>query len=971
MILASLGFGRLKKSVPLPINLFVSTRRLKKKSVNTEPDFKEIKRRFFTLNKERLRRTLAGLKDSQGDFLELLPLFFHVNHPMLPGYVSKDTAAGLPEYSPTQKTLRIARRISKSFTYKKRAYRKYPIHAIYLMGSTGTIAYSDKSDFDIWVCHDSEIKKDQLKALQAKVRGVEEWAHSQGIDANLFLVDAERFKKGEHDQLSGESSGSAIHYLLLEEFYRTSVLLAGRYPVWWLVPPGQEAQYEEIVADIKRKRYLHSKEHIDFGGLGHVFAEEFYGATLWLLYKGINSPYKSVLKILLMEAYASEYPQIDLLGMRFKKAVYEGEDSADKLDPYLMMLNKVEEYLKSRGEKERCELVRRSFYFKVNEKLSNTEGSGRSNWRRELISELVNSWGWTHMTMLALDSRNDWKIRRVIEERKALISEFTLSYRFLSDFARSRADSNNLIKPADLNVLGRKLYAAFERKAGKVEIVYKGITQDLFETHLSFHNHATEDGLDHWLVFSGVVPEEEAAITPPLKRAHCLMELVTWCFFNKMLNSRTVLSIYAEGGDLTEKELNFVIRTMEQLFGDDDLYQSTIQDYRQPARIIAVGSFINVGLDPFSVRTKRGEHLTTNRTDALRYGGQLENLALSIDQIIINSWQEVLTTRYVGIEGLLKCLREYILWSPPSLGKRPPKICAHSYSSYRGGAISRRIEEMFEDVISCYYDGGHSKETRYVLGIEWEYYVLHMKDDTLMYDRAGSIDELVDYLSMAQPVFRPVIFDGQTLSDSVLPAIFEYNLPNIVQCFYAIEGQEVTLYILDEKGSLFQQRQAYFDTSTLVSHLNQFLGSIHNRMKFFIQKGSAEAPLKDVRYYRIDKNQYGEYRIVGHTSNRLFAAPTYLNLQVIADRVDGQITFTLYCEGSEFSSLEFGDLLFDTVGHYIMLRRQSGEKYPIYISDIDLSKELLGSDAHSVQTVHYLKYKIMIEDKLNESCSGL
>ncbi|MDH5572111.1 MAG: class I adenylate cyclase, partial [Gammaproteobacteria bacterium] len=401
---------------------------------NAEPDFKTLKQRFLKLNQSRLRRVKDDLRPSQQDFIELLPLLFHVNHPILPGYVSKSTPVGVPEFLPDKDTLDAAKRFSKSFSWKRRAYRKFEIHALYLMGSTGTIAYSDKSDFDIWVCHDSSLSGKQLEELQEKTRAIENWAASMGVEANLFLVDAERFKRGEHGHLSSESSGSALHYLLLEEFYRTSVLLAGRYPIWWLVPPEQEHNYDAVVEDIKLKRYLHSREHIDFGGLAHISADEFYGATLWLLYKGINSPYKSILKILLMEAYASEYPHIDLLGLRFKKAVYDGEDDINILDPYLMMMDKVEEYLVQYNQDNRLDLARRSFYFKVDEPLSHDNNQKRNSWRRELMSGLTHQWGWSSGYIMKLDAQDEWNINSVIEERQILIREFTGSYRFLSLF---------------------------------------------------------------------------------------------------------------------------------------------------------------------------------------------------------------------------------------------------------------------------------------------------------------------------------------------------------------------------------------------------------------------------------------------------------------------------------------------------------------------------------------------------------
>ncbi|XPE60849.1 class I adenylate cyclase [Shigella flexneri] len=43
------------------------------------------------------------------------------------------------------------------------------------------------------------------------------------------------------------------------------------------------------------------------GGLSSLSAEEYFGASLWQLYKSIDSPYKAVIKTLLLEAYSWEY----------------------------------------------------------------------------------------------------------------------------------------------------------------------------------------------------------------------------------------------------------------------------------------------------------------------------------------------------------------------------------------------------------------------------------------------------------------------------------------------------------------------------------------------------------------------------------------------------------------------------------------------------------------------------------------
>lgn len=924
-------------------------------------DFKEIKQRFLDLNKARLKRTLTELRQRQREFVDLLPLLYHTNHPMLPGYVSKSTPTGIPDYSPSNTTLNLSKKLSKSFEYKKRAYRRYHIQALYMMGSTGTIAYSNKSDLDIWVCYDSALKKEQIKSLQQKSQAIEQWAQAMDIDAHIFLVDPKEFREGKHDALNTESSGTALHYLLLEEFYRTSLLLAGRYPIWWLVPPEQEQNYDEFVRNIKTKRFIHGRDNIDFGGLSQIPAEEFYGATLWLLYKGINSPYKSVLKTSLMEAYASEYPNIDILGLRFKRAIYNGENELNKLDPYLMMLHKVEEYLNKNKQTDRLELVRRSFYFKVNEKLSEEANKGQ-NWRRDLLVELTSAWRWSASQLFLLDSKDNWKIQRVIEERNVLMNELTHSYRFLSEFARQYSASN-LIDPKDLNLLGRKLYAAFERKAGKIDIIYRGITHDLNETHLSIHQLQGADQSLFWVVFNGIVNEDDAIHFPPLKRAYSLLELLAWCYFNKIVTVNTTTAIYANDSNLTEKEIKSITAAMFSTFQHDILGTNNIEDLRKPATIKRVLTVVNTGRDPFIRHTRRGEHLTSDQTDSLRYGGRLENLTNSIDQIIVTSWHETLTFRYSGIEGLFQCLHDYIKWMPPSMGVRPPSINAVSYSCYRGDAIAARSEKLFQTVLDCFYNPRNPLGTYFVLAIEWDYYVLHMQDDSLRYKNVGSLENLKTHLSIPSSNYQHVVFDTETLHDDVLPLLYLLNRPDIIQVYFQINDQHVNTYILDEKGSLFVHATEFYDATLLVNQYEKFFESISNRMLFLHDENTHNQKPVQHKFYYVQKNNRAEWKILKHR-NTPFKSKQYLDLQVIGDKVGDELMFKVYCEGIEYSSLEHGEKLYQHIANHILKKRGARKNYPIYITDIDLSHSLTGGESTQIQTIHYLNYKKYFENKL-------
>jgi len=942
-----------------------------KKSENY--DFAEIKQRFLNINNARLKRIDADLRVSQRDFLSLLPLLFHVNHPMLPGYISKETPMGIPAYIPSQDTLHLAQRISRSFEFKKKAYREFNITAIYLMGSSGTIAYNDKSDFDIWICHNESLDADLVAELEGKTQAIQDWAQKLGVEANIYLVNPKKLRKGELGFLTNESSGSALDSLLLEEFYRTSVLLHGRYPLWWLVPPENEYQYEEYVDNLKEKRFIHSKEHIDFGGLRTIEASEFYGATLWLLYKGINAPYKSILKILLMQSYASEFPQVDMLGMHFKKSVYDGEDDLDLLDPYIMMLNKVEDFLKNAGDEERLMLARRSFYFKVDEMMSEHRNIDEQNWRQKVLTILIKRWGWSEMDIAVLDQKNEWKINQVVIERNSLISEFKNSYRFLSSFARGHVESKNLIRQSDLNVLGRKIYAAFERKAGKVELVYRGITNQLFESHLSLHKLYSDNGTSFWVAFNGVVPASDIAITTPLKRSLSLVELLCWCYFNKIIDQKTIVGLYSNDTDLTEKEVKLLIENLDKYFSESLLEESSSEDYRQPANILANTTYINVGIDPLLIDSKDGSHISSERSDAFKYGSKHSNLTVTIDQVLLTSWQEVLIFSYRGVAGLMECLKEYMQWAPPSKGRRPPSINASSFSSYRGISISKRVEQLFNAVYECFYSTKDASAIRFVLGVEWGYYILSLADDHLRYDKIDSQEGLIKYLSVPQESYSQFIFDSETLENHVLPVIYSENKSGCVQCFYEIKKEGADIYVLDEKGTLSYQEDIFYDVSTLMRHYSRFFESIHDRIRFVSQQSSQDTAIQidEVKFYMIRRDRNGEKVLSEQTINKYMRTSQYVSLQVIVDLVDEKPIFTLFYENEEFSSLQYGSRIYLEVVRKVLQNRTSDEIYDIYVTDIDLSPAILNMGVNSVQSSRYLYFKRLIEENLKKAALQL
>ncbi|HEY5603890.1 MAG TPA: class I adenylate cyclase [Gammaproteobacteria bacterium] len=930
-----------------------------------ETDLKAFKNRFLEINRQRLQRTQDSLKWKQRNFLNLLPLFFHVNHKQLPGYVSGETPAGIALYTPDKTSIEAAKNFSNDFVYKEAALAKRDIHSLFIMGSVGTIAQSEKSDFDIWLCYNPALDANQLTELRVKCDYIEVWAESIGLEVHFFPMDAEKFRKGEAHQLSSESSGTTQHHLLLEEFYRTSILLAGRFPIWWLVPPDQEKNYDEFAHHLVHNRFVDQDDVIDFGGLSKVPVEEFFGAGLWQVYKGIDSPYKAVLKILLMETYASSYPNCELLSHHFKQKVYDGLIDLNALDPYCILIRRLEDYLIRRDEKERLELVRRCFYFKVNVPLSSPEKS-KDDWQRDCLRELTASWNWSPEYIAELDKRDEWKIHRVLQERKVLVEDLTQSYLFLSTFARNYAGLSR-ISQKDLNALGRKLYAAFEKKPGKIELVNRGVSANIVERKLTLQQSIAKSGAESWLLLNEVsnTTTNRAELTA-IKRGSSAVELLTWCHFNKLVNPGTIIALDTKGGSLKVEEVRNILDALERRFAGGHLPETSIDNLEKSPVVINACLFINAGTDPLRGNSRRANYIADDEGDILNPVGATTNLALTFDLVIVTSWQEILTYRYSGADGLLDCLCQLLRWNLRNKKEQRGNFAAYNFSFAQGQQMVRRMEQLVADVFNAYFHNNTFQDVRYILEAQQSFFVINHEGDNFYYLRADTEREFFNKLSDPKAGVNKFVVDQHAFKRTIVAQVFARNKPGKIQLFYEVAGPLASIYVLDEQGAAFHQKLPFHEDLALINQYMAFFDTVLNRQAMAHNDKYYAGMLDNIEFYRAKRLPDSGCEFVPQQSSYEKNKRSYFHVQVVGSIIDQKTVFTMYTEDKEYSSLDYGINLFREVAKYVLRRRPSGERYPIYITDLDLAPALLGERASShFQIIEYLNYKKRIEEKLN------
>ncbi|HBV0723576.1 TPA: class I adenylate cyclase [Serratia marcescens] len=821
-----------------------------------------LKQRLDAINQLRVDRALAAMKPAFQRVYSLLPTLLHHHHPLMPGYLNGNVPHGICLYTPDEIQQDYLNDLEDKWgsPFDKPASGELPITGVYSMGSTSSIGQSCSSDLDIWVCHQSWLDNEERTRLQQKCSLLEKWAASMGVEVSFFLIDENRFRHNESGSLGGEDCGSTQHILLLDEFYRTAVRLAGKRILWNMVPGEEEAHYDEYVLSLYAQGALTPNEWLDLGGLSSLSAEEYFGASLWQLYKSIDSPYKAVLKTLLLEAYSWEYPNTQLLATDIKHRLHQGEIVSFGLDAYCMMLERVTRYLTDINDTTRLDLARRCFYLKVCEKLSLAKAC--VGWRREILSQLVSEWGWSEERLAMLDNRANWKIERVREAHNELLDAMMQSYRNLIRFARR----NNLsvsASPQDIGVLTRKLYAAFEALPGKVTLVNPQISPDLSENDLTFiHVPVGRANRTGWYLYNQAPAMDSIVSHQPLEYNRYLNKLVAWAYFNGLLTPQTRLHI--KSGNLCDTaKLQELVADVSHHF-PLRLPAPTPKALYSPCEIRHLAIIVNLENDPTAAFRNQVVHFDFRKLDVFSFGQQQQCLVGSIDLLYRNSWNEVRTLHFSGEQSVLEALKT-ILGKMHQDAAPPESVEVFCYSQHLRGLIRTRIQQLVSECIelrlsSTRLEPGRFKAVR-VAGQTWGLFFERLSVSVQKLENAVEF-----YGAISNNKLHGLSIKVETDQVHLPPVVDGFASEGIIQFFFedTSDDKGFNIYILDESNRVEVYHHCEGSKEELVRDVSRFYSSSHDRFTY----GSSFINFNLPQFYQIVQLD-GRTQVIPFRSNVL------------------------------------------------------------------------------------------------------
>lgn len=616
---------------------------------------------FLNQNKFSLLTAMDVFKPKQADLFEIVPLLIHENL-TFPSYKDDSLPAprGIANYRPCCETCTTASLYLGSDEIVRRFCETPHVESLFTMGSTGTIAQTRDSDIDYWVCvrgHDRETMEG--KRFQQKLTLIEQWAFDEfKAEIHFFIVDIDRARNDDFGDSTGESSGSAQGLILKEEFYRTMIHVAGKLPFWCTLPVGISRAYYDLLLSRVSINPVTSR-FVDFGEINVIPPKEYFGASIWQLFKLLKSPFKSVIKMALLEKFMHAKGSRQLLCNRFKEQWMNPGLflPLGKIDPYYTLLESLMEFYEQEDNPGAARLVQQCFFLKVAIDRDLDPNETLFGLRSFFVNWCMEKWCWTRSMVVESGNFRQWQYSK-IARLSHQIQQYMVKTYIQVNQAMSNGQSSS-ITPEDRTIIGRKLFVEFSRQPGKINRTLLVSRSDRLFAKLTLIFAAQTGSTGRWELVNHPTRsnhDEDGAIT----QGETIEEIAAWLVHNQLFSPSTIINLYPNPTPVSSDDIQRFFQALYLFFDNDNSQNIPSINLLSTARVVAVFICLNLCVP----RGKKRVH--------------------EFSAIYFNSWGEMFCLNISSEQGFLN--EEEILKKIKAeleLEQLPPRVVFHYPRGFR------------------------------------------------------------------------------------------------------------------------------------------------------------------------------------------------------------------------------------------------------------------------------------------------
>ena len=796
-------------------------------------NYKKIFIKYNDIKKNKLYESISS--PELLNLLEFIPFLFTVNLSEFPGFVEgENIPGGIYNYTPSQKAVSYLRTNHPSFVFTKVRAAEQFIQMFALIGSTGTIAFTAESDFDFWICGDvSTITPEGLNAFRTKCRLIEDWIkENYNREVHFFINDINQIRNNIFDEDDEYGlTGTSLGQLLKEEFFRSSIILSGKLPFWWVVPADcGDAEYAEWFSVIKGTGYEY--DFVELGNLSKIVKEDFLIAALFQIMKSLGNPFKSIMKLGLLERYIHDKTENPFISNFIKKNIQEGKTDLESIDAYLIMFNQVYEYYsQSNDDPTALNIIKTCFYLKVDPRLSQPADKQLNPDKSAKMLEYTNKWRWDADTVKHVDNFDKWEIKSVNQLLNNAKKNILKGYKNILNMIDAGGRVNSINHESLLHI-NRKIYSHFQPEDNKID------------NTLSFKTYPPEKLLllafirdkfnnESWILSKRLIVNEKAEQIM-IKKHKNLFVLITWISLNGLYQKNYTRLDIEQG--FYQMDTNFIRDLILELSSHFTIKKLDIHNSYFIRDVFPIVSYIII--NPFS-----------------KYSSKIDEIFF----LYHNSWGETkfeIFHKESDISGILQRIINGALIS----GKdSESSLYITSSDPFRSTKDFTRIKNSINSLFSFFTGNEKKQKLRYItmLGNAYVIFSNIMKrgtESSVSFTVCDTEIKMLYSIAYNKGLKNLIAADTHIQELTYVREMLKRNSYNSVQIFFQTGNKYCYYFVLNERGSLMffrkktEMHSQYLGSliSFAKSSINQVLD--HNKNSVFLEEENR------IKVYRFERD---------------------------------------------------------------------------------------------------------------------
>ncbi|MDM7987068.1 MAG: class I adenylate cyclase [Smithella sp.] len=801
--------------------------------------------KFLKYNETKLGNLQRALSDPQlVNLLEFIPYLLNVNTPDLPGHVpSAKVPHGVVDYIPSPRMVEF---ITKRFPNTEIARHKVAnpfIQMIALIGSCGTIAFTNQSDFDFWICYqEGKYDRESITQFKTKLRTIESWAYDKfNMEIHFFLNEIGRVRNNIFADDEEQLSGSSIGELLKEEFLRSSIILNGKLPFWWVVPTDADNKTYDAWLNAARRSDM-AEMFIDLGNIYSIGQEDFLAAGLFQILKSLGNPFKSIIKLGLLERYINNFMDNPFICNIIKKNIHQGKLNYDQIDAYIIMFNYVYDFYSAIvKDEDALEVIKTSFYLKVEPMLSrhlaNKADESYNPEKGRIMLEYVKKWAWPASKIREMDDFHNWSIEPVSKllgnAKKFVLQEYR---RILGSIETHKV--KHKFTDEEIKAISRKIYSHFQVADNKIDntLSFKNYPP---EKLLKIEYVRDQKGNETWFLSKRLIIDNHPNIVI-LHKDRTLLGLSVWISLNGLFKK-----------DYTRLEIDTGLHSLETSFLRD-----LISDISSNFMFKKINAFSEDYLkDPYPVMS----YLIFNIYS--KYSRKIDEIFFLYHDSWGSTKFEVFKSEMDLMQVMVRILNGALMTKSDFEGA----LNVVSSSPFSSTKEFVRIKNFIRDLFAFFTGGDPDAKKSYVTMVGNQYLIFYTRKagGSTVIDMIVCESELKMLYSLAfnYGLKSEIRADSTVKELNFLRTMTENFSPNAIQIYFDTDRKYSYFYLLDESGSLFFYRKPADLVFDYLTRLYIFAKDTVAHIASQNPQSSLARRQNPVEIYQLKKDLYANYAV--------------------------------------------------------------------------------------------------------------